>query len=110
MSKAVVVDFARITTKLNLPKETLSALTAFRKRAADATIHNSQLKNNKTEIDFEYYRRILKNKDVVAEGEKLFKGFKAADYDLSHQLKTIAAFEGKAVSFKITILFFLSLY
>lgn len=39
----------------------------------------------------------MKNKDVVAEGEKLFKSFKAVDYDLQAQLKAIAAFEAKAV-------------
>ena len=68
------------------------------KRAAEARLQNSQLKSGSHEIDFEHYRRILKNKDVVAEGEKLFKGFKAADYDVGAQLKAIAAFEGKAVS------------
>jgi len=40
----------------------------------------------------------LKNQEIVAEGEKLFKSFKAVDYDLQAQLKAIAAFEAKAVS------------
>lgn len=77
--------------------ETLSALSAFRKRANDARIHNNALKEHKSEIDFEHYRQILKNKEIVAEGEKIFKSFKAVDYDVQGQLKTIAAFEGKAV-------------
>jgi hypothetical protein len=41
---------------------------------------------------------VLKNKEIVAEGEKLLKSFKAVDYDLQAQLKAIAAFEAKAVS------------
>ncbi|KAL8293621.1 hypothetical protein RQP46_000322 [Phenoliferia psychrophenolica] len=99
MSKAaqVVVDWSRITTKLGLHQNTLAALSAFRKRAADARLHNSQLRDTKTEIDFEHYRNILKNREVVAEGEKLFASFKPVDYDVSAQLKTIAAFEGKAI-------------
>jgi hypothetical protein len=73
-------------------------LSSFRKRAADARLQNSTYKSASTTIDFEHYRSILKNKDVVAEGEKLFKSFKPADYDVQAQLKAIAAFEGKAVS------------
>jgi len=56
------------------------------------------LKDVKTDIDFEHYRSILKNKAVVEEGEKLFKNFKPADYDVQAQLKTIAAFEAKAIA------------
>ncbi|KAI5479850.1 ATP synthase D chain, mitochondrial [Pseudohyphozyma bogoriensis] len=99
VSKAaqVAVDWARITGKLGLPKETLQALSSFRKRAADARLQHAQVTEHKAEIDFEHYRKILKNKSVVDEGEKLFKGFKPADYDVAAQLKTIEAFEGKAL-------------
>lgn len=78
--------------------ETLAALSAFRKRAADARVANSSFKKAPKSVDFEHYRSILKNKDIVAEGEKLFKSFKPVDYDLSAQLKAIDAFEQKAVS------------
>lgn len=71
----------------------------FRKRATDARIANSQLKESKTSIDFEHYRRILKNKAVVEEGQKLFTSFKPKDYDVAAVLKSVEAFEGKAVSF-----------
>ncbi|KAK4699678.1 F-type H+-transporting ATPase subunit d, partial [Phenoliferia sp. Uapishka_3] len=125
MSKTaqVVVDWSRISTKLGLHKgesslrpsdalhsrvhpihhsktqrtDTLAALGAFRKRAAEARLHNSQLKDAKVEIDFEHYRNILKNREVVAEGEKIHANFKPVDYDVSAQLKTIAAFESKAI-------------
>ncbi|KAM0752757.1 ATP synthase d subunit [Meredithblackwellia eburnea MCA 4105] len=94
---AVAIDWARITTKLGLPKETLAALSAFRKRAAEARLHNSQVKDLKTDVDFEHYRKILKNKEIIAEGEKLLKSFKPVDYDVQAQIKTIQAFEAKAV-------------
>lgn len=78
--------------------ETLAALSAFRKRAADARVAHTTYKNAPKSVDFEHYRSVLKNKDIVAEGEKLFKSFKPVDYDLSAQLKAIEAFEQKAVS------------
>merc|ERR1712000_325032 len=95
---AAAVDWTRITSKLGLGRETLAELNAFRSRAAAARAANAAVKEQKTTVDFEHYRQVLKNKDVVAEGEKLFKGFKAVDYDVQAQLKAIAAFEAKAVS------------
>ncbi|KDE09349.1 F-type H+-transporting ATPase subunit D [Microbotryum lychnidis-dioicae p1A1 Lamole] len=95
---AAVVDWGRITTKLGLHKDTLSALSAFRQRAAAArTAHTTYSAQART-IDFEHYRSVLKNKEIVAEGEKLFKSFKPVDYDVQAQLKAIAAFETKAVA------------
>ncbi|KAK4051098.1 ATP synthase d subunit [Microbotryomycetes sp. JL221] len=95
---AVAVDWTRISTKLGLPRETLAALSAFRKRAADARSAHATYSAAQRSVDFERYRSILKNKDVVSEGEKLFKQFKPADYDVKAQLKAIDAFEQKAVS------------
>ncbi|GAA5877941.1 hypothetical protein JCM1840_000119 [Sporobolomyces johnsonii] len=98
MAAQAVVDWGRITTKLGLGKDTLAQLNAFRNRAAAARAANAQFKEAKTTVDFEHYRALLKNKEVVAEGEKLFKSFKPVDYDVQAQLKAIAAFESKAVS------------
>ncbi|GAA5979761.1 hypothetical protein JCM5350_002038 [Sporobolomyces pararoseus] len=98
MAAQAVVDWSRITTKLGLGKDTLAQLTAFRNRASAARVANAQFKENKVNIDFEHYRSILKNKEIVAEGEKIFKSFKPVDYDVNAQLKAISAFEGKAVS------------
>ncbi|KPV74944.1 uncharacterized protein RHOBADRAFT_65110 [Rhodotorula graminis WP1] len=95
---AAAVDWTRITSKLGLGRETLAELNAFRSRAAAARAANAAVKEQKATVDFEHYRSVLKNKEVVAEGEKLFKGFKAVDYDVQAQLKAIAAFEAKAVS------------
>merc|ERR1712000_389073 len=86
---AAAVDWTRITSKLGLGRETLAELNAFRSRAAAARAANAAVKEQKTTVDFEHYRQVLKNKDVVAEGEKLFKGFKAVDYDVQAHLKTI---------------------
>ncbi|GAA6000110.1 hypothetical protein JCM10207_006056 [Rhodosporidiobolus poonsookiae] len=98
MAAQIAVDWSRITSRLGLGKETLAQLSAFRTRAAAARAANAAVKEQKTTVDFEHYRSVLKNKEIVAEGEKLFKSFKAVDYDLQAQLKAIAAFEAKAVA------------
>ncbi|KWU47037.1 mitochondrial ATP synthase [Rhodotorula sp. JG-1b] len=95
---AASVEWSRISSKLGLSKQALGELGAFRQRAAAARAANAAVKEQKTTVDFEHYRQVLKNKDIVAEGEKLFKSFKAVDYDVQAQLKAIAAFEAKAVS------------
>lgn len=45
----------------------------------------------------------MKNKEIVQEGEKIFKSFKPVDYDVQAQLKAISAFEGKAVRLPQTL-------
>jgi F-type H+-transporting ATPase subunit d len=40
---------------------------------------------------------VLKNKDVVAQMEKIVADFKPADYDVTAQIKAIDTFEAKAV-------------
>lgn len=50
------------------------------------------------QVDFSHYKSLLKNGDVVAQLEKAYTSYKPVDYDLSAQLKTIDAFEEKAVS------------
>lgn len=57
------------------------------------------------QVDFEHYRKVLSNKDVVAQGEKLLREFKPVEYDVSAQLKAIDAFQAKAVSFTVSGVF-----
>lgn len=77
--------------------DTLQALSQFRARAGAARTQNAQVKEQKTDVDFEHYRSVLKNKDVVAEAEKIFKSFKPVEYDVNQQIQAIEAFEAKAV-------------
>lgn len=48
-------------------------------------------------VDFDYYRKTLKNQAVIDELENHFKNFKPATYDVSKQLKAIEVFETQAV-------------
>ena len=51
-----------------------------------------------TEVDFSFYRSTLKNQDVVDKIEAAYKNFSPVTYDVSKQLKTIEAFEAKALA------------
>lgn len=84
-------------TNANKLVETVTSLQSFRKRHADAQRIHGQLASQPTTVDFEHYRSVLKNQNIVAEAEKLLKGFKPATYDVNAHLKAIEEFEAKAV-------------
>jgi len=95
---AAVVDWTRVYSSLGLGKETIASLQAFRKRHADAQRIHNQLSSQPTTIDFAKYRATLKNKAVIDEAEKVLTSFKPVTYDVGAHVKTIEAFETKAVS------------
>ncbi|TFK74454.1 ATP synthase d subunit [Pluteus cervinus] len=94
---AVAVDFARIYSSLGLGKETVAALQAFRKRHSDAQRLANQYGSQPTNVDLAHYRSVLKNAAIVDEAEKLLRDFKPVTYDVNEHLKTIEAFQAKAV-------------
>ncbi|KAG5368510.1 ATP synthase subunit d [Yarrowia sp. C11] len=96
-SSAVKVDWGKIVSSLGLTGATVSSLQAFRKRHEEAKKNAYELQNQPTEVDFSHYRKVLKNQKVVDEIEQHFKSFKPVTYDVSKQLKTIDAFEAKAL-------------
>jgi hypothetical protein len=82
------------------PPETLTSISAFRKRASDAATANALLKETKrvNGIDFSHYRSVLKNQAIVDELEQAVTKFKPVTTDASKEIKAIEAFEVKAVS------------
>ncbi|KDN53142.1 putative ATP7-F1F0-ATPase complex, FO D subunit [Tilletiaria anomala UBC 951] len=96
-TRTVAVDFAKVYSSLQLGRQTVSGLQAFRKRADDARRQLNQLKAERTDIDFAHYKALLKNQDVVNQAEKILKDFKPVTYDVAAHLKAIDAFEAKAV-------------
>ncbi|KAK3823593.1 MAG: hypothetical protein J3Q66DRAFT_279808 [Benniella sp.] len=94
---ATHIDWTKLTTSLGLKTETVAALSAFRKRNEEARRVLTDLKEQKTAVDFAHYRKVLKNQAVVDELEKSFKTFKAASYDVQAQIKSIEAVEAKAL-------------
>ena len=92
------VDWAKIVSTLGLTGSTVSSLQAFRKRNDDARKKILDLSVLPTEVDFSYYRSTLKNQDIVNKIEAAYKSFSPVTYDISKQLKTIEAFEAKALA------------
>jgi len=109
-SAAAHIDWTKLSTSLGLKTETVAALSAFRKRNEEARRVLTDLKEQKTSVDFAHYRKVLKNQAVVDEVEKAFQSFKPTSYDVQAQIKSIDAVEAKAVclyishSFSSTIL------
>jgi len=95
---AAAVDFSRVYSSLGLGKETISALQVFRKRHSEAQRIHGQFASQPTTVDLAHYRNVLKNKAIVDEAEKLLKDFKPVTYDVGAHVKTIEAFEVKAVA------------
>jgi hypothetical protein len=91
------IDWNRLTSALSLTPQITSALTSFRKRNVDAHSKFNALRTSRTEVDFAYYRSILKNQSVIDEIERAAKSFKPVTYDVSTILKGIDGFEAEAV-------------
>ncbi|CAL00984.1 ATP synthase subunit d, mitochondrial [Aspergillus awamori] len=96
-SAALKVDWAKLTSSLGLRGQTAASLQAFKKRNDDARRKVQILSEQAQTVDFEHYRKVLKNQAIVNEIENHFKNFKPATYDVSRQLKAIDAFEAQAV-------------
>ncbi|KAF9158236.1 ATP synthase d subunit [Mortierella sp. AD011] len=94
---ATHIDWTKLSTSLGLKTETVAALTAFRKRNEEARRILTDLKEQKTAVDFAHYRKVLKNQAVVDELEKAFGSFKPTSYDVKAQIKSIEAVEAKAL-------------
>ena len=96
-SAVAKIDWNRLVSALSLTPQTTSALTAFRKRNVDAHTKLNHLKSSRTDIDFAYYRRTLKNQAVIDQIEKSAKEFTPVTYDTSGIIAGIEKFEADAV-------------
>jgi len=96
-SAVAKIDWPRLATALSLTPSTTSALTNFRKRNVDAHTKRNHLRSSRTEVDFSYYRSVLKNTSVIDQIEKAAKAFKPITYDVSVILKGIETFEAEAL-------------
>lgn len=94
---ATKLNWAQVIQSLGLSGSTSASLTAFKKRNDEAKKEILSLRNQSADVDFEHYKSVLKNTQVVDEVKSKVAGFKAATYDVSKTLKTIDIFEKKAV-------------
>lgn len=91
------LNWSKVISSLGLTGSTASSLSAFKKRYDEAKKTNLELQEQPTEVDFAYYRSVLKNTKVIDDVEKAVKGFKPVTYDVSKNLKNIEIFEQKAI-------------
>ncbi|KAJ1891099.1 ATP synthase d subunit [Kickxella alabastrina] len=92
------INWPVINSVLSKHTEITASLGAFRKGYEEAERQLLQLKESDRSVDFESYRRILKNSDIIDKLEKIANTQKIIKVDLADQLKTISAFEAKAVT------------
>lgn len=96
-SAALKVNWAGIINSLGLKGQTAAALQAFKKRNEDARRKVAVLSGQSMEVDFSYYRSILKNQAIIDQVENARKGFQPVTYDVEKQVKIIEGFEAEAV-------------
>lgn len=91
------LDWGKIVSTLGLTGSTSGSLLSFRRRNEDAKLKVNTLESQPVDVDFSYYKSALKNQNILNEVESAFKSFKPTTYDTSKQIKTIEAFEAKAL-------------
>lgn len=96
-SAASKLEWSKVISNLKLTGKTATQLTGFKKRNDEARRQLFALQQQDTEVDFESYRKVLNNKDVIAKIENYVKSYKTVTVDVSSQLSTLKAFEAKAV-------------
>jgi len=75
----------------------LNSLTSFKKRHDDAKRRLTVLESQSTDVDFGYYRSVLKNQSIIDEIEKSVRGYTVKKVDVSRQIKAIEGFETTAI-------------
>ena len=96
-SAALKIDWNTLPSKLGLRGTTANALQAFKQRNDNARRRVNQLQDSPQTVDFDFYRKTLRNQAVVDDIEKQFNGFQVKKYDVNRQIKAIEAFESQAV-------------
>ncbi|KAK5073240.1 ATP synthase d subunit [Lithohypha guttulata] len=94
---AAKLDWSKIGSQLGLKGQTASSLSAFKQRNDNARRRVQELQSQPQTVDFEHYRSVLKNQDVIKEIEQYYKTFQPKTYDVSKQIKAIESFEQVAL-------------
>ncbi|CAL9730230.1 ATP synthase subunit d, mitochondrial [Monosporozyma unispora] len=97
-SAANKLDWAKVISSLKITGTTAQQLSGFKKRNDEARRKLLELEQQPLTVDFEQYRSVLKNKEIVGKIETLFKEYKPVKIDTQSQLKTIESFEQHAIA------------
>ncbi|CCC71653.1 hypothetical protein NCAS_0H03430 [Naumovozyma castellii] len=91
------LDWAKVISSLKLTGQTATQLSNFKKRNDEARRKLLELQQQPVNVDFEHYRSILKNQEIVWKIETYFKSYKPVTINISKQLETIEKFENYAM-------------
>lgn len=91
------LDWSKLIQSLGLKGKTAAGLQAFKKRNDEARRAVFELLQQKTDVDFAYYKSVLKNQEIVDKIQADVASFKPVTYDILKQLNTIEAFKQKAL-------------
>lgn len=96
-SAASKLDWVKVISSLGLTGQTAGSLSAFKKRNDEARRSILELSAQSTDVDFSHYRSVLKNQAIIDTVEKEVKAYVPVKADVAAQLKSITAFESKAL-------------
>ncbi|OMJ09280.1 ATP synthase subunit d, mitochondrial [Smittium culicis] len=92
------VDWPKISSVLSKRPEVSKSLMAFNKKYQEIDRELSSLREQKLDLDFAHYRKVLKNQQIVSELEAKYKAYKVEKLDTAASLAVLAEFENNAVS------------
>lgn len=91
------IDFKKIAESFRLAKTTLSSLENFEKRYNEAVKTHYELSKEDLKIDFESYRKNLKNGKIVDSIKLKYESFVPKKIDIKKNLELIEKFQKKAI-------------
>ncbi|OLY83120.1 ATP synthase subunit d, mitochondrial [Smittium mucronatum] len=92
------VDWPKVSSVLSKRPEITKSLMSLNKKYQDVDRELSALREQKLDIDFNHYRGILKNKQIVTEMESKLKNYKITSLDTAPALALLAEFEKNATA------------
>ncbi|PVU99606.1 hypothetical protein BB559_000564 [Furculomyces boomerangus] len=92
------IDWPRVSAVLARKPEVVKSLSAFNKKFQEVDRELVLLKEQKLDLDFDHYRKVLKNKKIVDDMELKFKSYEIKKLDTKEHLKIIGEFESSATA------------
>ncbi|CCD23686.1 F1F0 ATP synthase subunit d NDAI_0C00250 [Naumovozyma dairenensis CBS 421] len=96
-SAANKLDWAKVITSLKLSGSTATQLSNFKKRNDEARRQLLELQSKPTTVDFNHYRSILQNSEIVDKIESFYKSYTPVTLDIKSQLNSLSKFENHAM-------------
>lgn len=91
------LDWAKVISTLKISGKTATQLSSFKKRNDEARRKLLELQQQPSQIDFNQYRSVLKNSQIVDKIESFYKSYQPVTIDASKQISKIESFETHAM-------------